>query len=107
MQNLILNLLLLVLEISFDFNPDASHKDNRFSKTLLEKNNKFVSVRKNGIIIFNLNLMLLSTEADLILEKQGHKKDALTAYSSGPVKIVLALLTKVIAFHIGATIVQI
>lgn len=62
----ILKLLLLVLKIPLDFSLDASYKSNRFSKTLPEKSLEFVSSGRNGIIAFNLGLVLLLAEVDSI-----------------------------------------
>lgn len=51
--------------------------------------------------------MLLPAKIDPILEKQSRKEDALVARSIGHIKIILALIIEVVAFHVGATIVQI
>ena len=69
MESLILNFLLLVLEISLDFSPDIGHKRGGFSETLPEKSLKFVLNKRAGTIIFNLGLMLLLVEVDLISEE--------------------------------------
>lgn len=74
-----------------DFSSDISYKSGKFFKILLKKSLKFISIRKNGIIIFNLSLILLSTEVDPILKEQSLKKDALEAYRTGHIEIVLAL----------------
>lgn len=75
--------------------------------TLPKKDLKFVLSKGNGIIVLNLGFMLLPTELGLIVEKEGHKIDAFEIRSTGCVKIVLALLTKVVSFYIQATIVQV
>lgn len=69
MKSPILNLFLPVLRILFNLNPDAYHKGGRFSKVLPKKYLKFVLSKKNGIIIFNLDLVLLPIKVDLILKK--------------------------------------
>lgn len=46
-------------------------------------------------------------EVDLILEKQSRKKDAFMIIGTSYVKVVLALLTEVIAIHILAFIIQV
>lgn len=61
-----LNLFLLVLKISLDFSSDANHKGDRFFEVLLEKSFEFVTSKKDGIIAFNLGLVLLSAKVDLI-----------------------------------------
>lgn len=65
----ILDFLLLMLRILLDFNLDASYKDSRFSEILLEKSFKFVLNRGDGIVTFNLSLMLLPAEINPIPEK--------------------------------------
>lgn len=90
-----------------DFCSNANHKGSRLSKVLLEKSLKFVLSKKDGIVIFNLGLILLLVKVDSILEKQGCKKNALRAHVIGYVKIVLALLTKVVVLNIKGTIAQV
>lgn len=65
-KNPILNFLLLELKILIDFSSDASHENDRFFETLAEKSLKFIANRKNGIITFNLDLVLLPVEVDPI-----------------------------------------
>lgn len=106
-KNTILNLLLLVLEISLDLSPDASHKSSGFSKALPEKKLKFVPSRRDGNVIFKLSFVLLPVEVDLIPEEQGREKYALRAHGTNCVKIIFGLLTKAVVFHMGATILQV
>lgn len=51
--------------------------------------------------------MLLLVEVNLILEKQGCKKDTFIAYATGCVKRILALLIKIIALYMQALIIQV
>lgn len=74
---------------------------------LLKKNIEFVSSKRDDIVAFELGLVLLLAEIDFIIEKESCKKDILRAYCTGCVKIVLALLTEVIALYVEAIIVQI
>lgn len=69
MGSLILNLLLLVLRIPLDLSLDAGHKGSGFSKTLIEKGLEFVQNRGPSTVIFNLNLVFLPVELDLVLEE--------------------------------------
>lgn len=103
----ILSFLLLVLRIPLDFSPNASYKDVEFFETLPEKDFEFVLSKGDGIVIFNLGLVLLPAEVDPILEERDRKEDALGARGISRVEMVLALSTEVVAFHIGATIVQV
>lgn len=105
MKSLILNFLLLVLRILLDFCPNANYKDGRFSKALLEKNLKFVPSRRVGNVALNLSLVLLLAEVDSILEKQSYKRDTLRAHGTGRIKIILGLSIKVVALHVGPTMV--
>lgn len=99
MKSLILNFFLLMLKISLNLSPNTNYKYSGFSKTLLKKTFKFVLSKKNDIIIFNLSLILMLTKFNLILEKQSYKKDALIAYATDYIKIVLPLSTKIIALY--------
>lgn len=105
MKSPILNLFLLILRIPLDYSPDTNHKNGGFSKTLLKKSLKFVLSKRDGTIIFNLGLLLLLAKVDFILKDQNYERDVLGAYGIGCVKIVRALLTKILAFHIRATII--
>ena len=67
---------------------------------MLEKSFKFVLGRGEGTIVFNLSFILLPAEVDTITEKRGCKRDALITYSTGRVKMILALSTKVVALYI-------
>lgn len=52
---------------------------------------KFISRRKDNIVTFNQNFVLLLAKIDLIPKKQGCKKDALAICSSSHIKIVFIL----------------
>lgn len=60
----------------------------------------------DDIVTFNLGFMLLPIEVNLIPEKSCCKRDALVACIIVYVKIIFALLTKIIALHIQASIIQ-
>lgn len=62
---------MLVLQIPLDLNPDTGDKSGRFFKALSKKSLELVLNKRDSIIIFNLNLMLLPSKVDPILEKQG------------------------------------
>lgn len=103
----ILNLLLLVLKILLDLNLDVSHGGGGSSKVLLEKAFEFISNKRDDTIAFNLDLLLLPTKVDFILEERDCKKNVLRAYSISCVEMIFALLAEIVVLHIGATIVQI
>lgn len=100
----ILHFFLLALGILFNFALNTSYKDNKFSKTLLEKGLKFILSKG---VTFNLYLILLLAEVDFILEKQGCKGDALVTFSISYIEIVLVLLIKVVTLYMGAIIIQV
>ena len=103
----ILYFLLLVLRIPLDLGPDASHKQGRFSKTLPEKGLEFVPSRGDGIVTFNLSFVLLLAEVNPVSEERICKKDAFVAHGSSRIKIILTVITKIIALHIQAFIVKV
>lgn len=100
MENAILYFLLLVLGFLLNLYLDIGHKEDRFSRTLLENGLKFVPSKGNDTVMFNLSLVLLPAKVDPILEKQNHKKDALIAYGTGHIKIICILSTKVITLYV-------
>lgn len=87
------------MEISLNFCLDVGHKQDEFSEILLEKNLKFIPSRGDGTVMFNLSLVLLLVEVNLILAKQGYKKHALVVCHTGYIKMILALSTEVIIFY--------
>lgn len=72
---------------------------------MLEKNLEFVPSMIDNIVAFNLSLMLLSAEVDSISKKQGCKKDAFIACTTGYVKIIFLLLANLVTLYIQAFIV--
>lgn len=88
-----------MLRVFFDFIPDAIWKHGRFAKTLSEKSLEFVLYKESNPVLLNLSLMLLPAEDDLILEKQGRKKNAFIARNIDYIKMILILLVEVIALH--------
>lgn len=99
MRGPILYFFLLKLGILFNLDLDVGHKQVRFSQTLLNKSFEFILSKVGGLIAFNLSLVLLSAEINLISEKQSHKKDVLVACGTSYIKIVFTLLTKVIVLY--------
>ena len=103
----ILYFLLLMLGISLDFGLDTSYKRGRFSKTLLEKSFEFVPSRRDDIVTFNLSFMLPLAEVNPVSGKRSRKRDAFMACSSGRVKMIFTLMTKIIALYIRPPIVKV
>lgn len=100
MKSLVLYFFLLILGVLFKLILDIVHKCSRFSKTLSEKGLKFVLSKGRGPVTFDSGFMLLSAKIDLISKKRICKRDAFVVFSSSGFKIVLALLTKGVTFHI-------
>lgn len=99
-KSLILYFFLLILGVFFNLTLDIIYKRNRFSKTFPKKSLKFVPYRGCGPVILDLSLILLLVEVDLILKKQGYKRDAFLAFSSSGFKMVFTLLTEIITFYV-------
>lgn len=107
MRGPILFFLLLVLGVFFNLPPDAIYKRGRFSKTLLEKNLKFISSERNDPISFNLRLVLLPTKVDPISEEQGCERDAFVICGINRLEMILALLAEVTKFHMQVSIIEV
>lgn len=107
MKNPILYFVLLVLGISLNFDPDASYKQYKFSKTLSKKELEFVPNRKNNIVAFNLGLMLLLPKINLIAEKKNCKMHVFISHDTSCIEMILALLTEVVTFYIYIFIIQV
>lgn len=97
--SLVLYFFLLVLRILLDFSSNADYKQCRLSEILLEKNFKLAPNKKSSTIAFNLSLVLLSIEINLIAKKQSRKRNTFRACGTDYVKIIFTLLTKVKTFH--------
>lgn len=61
-----MNFFFLTFGIPFDFSSDVSYKQCGFSKTLLNKDLKFVLNKEGGTVFLNLSPVLLQVEVDLI-----------------------------------------
>ena len=63
----------------------------------------------NGDCVFSLMLplVLLPIEVDAITQERCCKRNAVGAFGSGGGKVILTLLTKVIAFHVGFTTIDV
>lgn len=92
--------LLLVFKISLNLGSDISYKQNRFSKILSEKNLKFIPNRRGNSIAFDLSLVLLPIEIDLIIKEKSWKENIFTIYGNGYIKIIFTLLIKVVAYYV-------
>lgn len=107
MKNLILYFFLLVLRVFFNLILDDFYKRGRFVKTLIEKSSEYILFKVNNLILLNLSLILLLAEINPIIKKQSWKKNVLMAFITSCIKMVLALLTKIVALYIQVFIIQI
>lgn len=65
----ILDFPLLVLRILLGLNSDAGQKGGRLVKTLPEKDLEFAFSQRDGTVVLNLRIVLLSAEVNLISEE--------------------------------------
>lgn len=89
----------MVLKVFFNLSSDIIHKYSRLSKILLEKSLKLVLYGVCGLVMFDLGLVLLPAEIDLISEEQSCKNDIFMALNSSDFKIILILPIKVKIFN--------
>ena len=96
-----------MLGIPLNLGPDIGYKRGKFPKTLSEKSLEFIPSKGGGTVTFGVSLVLLSTEIDPIPKKRGCKGDELESHGTSCVKMIIVLLTEVVALHVRATIVQV
>ena len=89
----------------FDFVPNIIYESGQFLQTLLEESLKLFPAWECGFIVFDPIFMLLPAKKDPILEEKGYKRYAFMVLSSSRFKMVLALLTKVVALHVEISII--
>lgn len=99
MKIAILYFLLLILEIALNLSPNAGYKQGIFFKTLLEKDLELILNETGSAIMFDLSLVLLFAEIDLVTKKQSCKKHAFRLCSISRIEIILALPTKEITLY--------
>lgn len=58
-----------MLKIPLDFYLDANHKQDKYSKIFLKKGLKFNSSKKDDIVTFYLDFLLLLAKINLFLEE--------------------------------------
>lgn len=100
MRSPVLYFFPLVLEVWFNLISDVVNKRSRFSKTLFEKNLKFILSRRSGPVTFVPGFSLLSADVDSIPEIRNSKKDAFMTFGSSCFKIIFALLIEIVIFYI-------
>ena len=99
--------LLLVLGVSFELSPVGVHKGLEITQATAEKCLEFVLCdRDRGFGVMS-PLVLLPAEADRDLQERRGKGNPGRSYSSSGSKIVLTLLTEVVAVHVGLSAVYV
>ena len=94
------NFLLLVLEVSFELSPIGIHKGLRVTQASLKECLELVLHNRGRGLGVMSPLVLLPAEADLIPQERLGKENPGRSYSSSSSKIVLLLLTEVVAVHV-------
>ena len=94
-----------MLGIPLNFSPDIGHKRGGFSETLSEKGLEFILSKGGGPVALNLGLTLLPVEVEPIPKEQGCEGNTLEPCDTGRVKMVLALLTEIVALHMQGPII--
>lgn len=107
MESSILYFFLLVLGIPLYLGLDSGYKQGKFSKTLLEKDLKFISSREDSTVAFDLGLMLLPAEINLVAEEHSCKEYMLSTSGISRVKVIFVLLIKVIALYMNTSVIQV
>ena len=93
--------LQLVLEVSFDLPPVGIHKGLGVTQAPAEERLELVpGDRDSGIGVMS-PLVLLSVEADPVPEEERGKENSGRPRGSSGSKVVLTLLTEVVAVHVG------
>ena len=64
-------------------------------------------LNRRSAVTFDLSLMLLLVEINLVTEEQSRKGYLLSARDTDHVEMILALLIEVVALHMGTPIVQV
>lgn len=94
-----MSVFILVLGFPFNLTPDDIYKSFSVAKIFAKKSFKFISKNKNVSLYFKciLTLILSPASIDTVLKKNSRKQDLIVVNSFSFVKIVFALLTKLIA----------
>lgn len=73
----------------------------------MEKSLKLVSCDQNKVVYVLFSLILLLAEADLVLKKEHSKKNLIRPFRSSDSKVILTLLTKIVAFYVRLTMIHV
>lgn len=81
------------------FTPDTIHKSDRFSQAFPEEDFKLFPNNGYSSIVFDLILVLLPMEEDLVSRKKGCKRYTFVVFDLYYFEIVFTLLIEVVVFY--------
>lgn len=93
--------------ISFDFSPIAVHKSPRIPQAFAEKRFELIPRNQESAVCVLLPLVLLPTEADLVTKERRSKGKLVNTLNPSGSKVIFTLLTEVVAFYMGPTVIYI
>ena len=96
-----------MLGVSLDLSPVAVHKGLGVTQALAEECLKLVLCDRDRSVCVMFLLVLLPTEANLVSEERHGKENLGKPRSSNGSKVVLTLLTEVVAVYMGFPVVYI
>ncbi len=96
-----------MLGVASSFAPDVADKRIGFPQALSSKGLKFFPGQRSDSVAFGPGLMLLPAMEDAVFQERRCKRYAFVALGLGGLKVILALLTKMIAFHVRVAIIEI
>ena len=99
--------LLLVLGVSLELSPIGAYKGLGVTQAMTEECLEFVSCDRNGGFGVMSLLVLLPAETDPVPQEEHGKGNPGRSHSSSGSKIVLTLLTEVVAVHVGLSAVYV
>ena len=104
MRCLILGFLLLLLEVLFNLTPDTANKSLKASKVFPKKGLEVEQCDGSGVLV--TALLLSPFEPDRAIEKWSYKSNTIHPGCIWYFKIILRLLTEVVAFHVRLTLIS-
>lgn len=107
MRSPILSFFYLVLRATFDLTPDAIYESLKVTEILPKEGLELNLDYRDCPFTLVTTLVLSPTETDISSKKRGFKRGAVRTSGSGCFKMVLTLLTEIIAVHVRFSIVQV
>ena len=98
---------LLVLGVPLDFTLNVIDKQVGVAKAFPKKGDKFFPGFRVGLFLLNTKLVLLPAKVDPLTKERGCKRYAFMVFCSNSLKIVLELLTEVVAIYVQISVVEV